>query len=175
MKKRTPKPEPRKPEEALDDAAIIRLVKFQENVVFEKSADQLDPADVADLRMNQMFYAYRHNDFVLIYALELCVLRKANPPIWVLESIMEKFLTIGTAEWPLSSVFTLSKRDREEFCQYTAELGVMIDVRDRIEQDPKRKILPACRYVANRRRQNPETLEKIYRRFWKGFFDYCRY
>lgn len=172
MKQKTDKPEPRGRVSMSDGEAAMRMVIYQSDAVFGKTPDKLRAADQHQLKALQVYYAYRHNGFILAEALDLCTRNKVNPPAWILESINNGLRRYVRGAVTPTRALSLGKRDREEYRQYRQEHPVMIEVRGLINKDPKRKIKPACVTAAGRHRLKADAVEKAYRRFWQGFFDY---
>jgi hypothetical protein len=172
VKQKAPKPEPRGRASTKDQHAVKRLFDFQFGAVFDKSAEQLAPGDRHRLHALRLYYAYRHNGYVLAEALDLCTRNSVNPPIWVLESVSEGIQRFIAGSVTLPRALALTKRHREEYDQYRTEHEVMGAIRKRINADPKRRIAPACNTVAGTYGWTADAAEKAYRRFWKDFFDY---
>lgn len=169
MKQKTAKPEPRG-KTAGDDVA--RFFTHQFVTVFSKPCDTLPSAELLQLQALALYFAYRHNGYVLAEALNLCTRNRTNPPAWVIESLnagLQKFLNGRST---IRRALALSGRDREEYDQYRSQHEVMGAVRDRIDRDPKRKIATACNNIAGKHGWTPSAAEKAYRKFWKGFFEY---
>jgi hypothetical protein len=169
MKQKIITPEPIK---AADAAAMKRLFTFRLGAVFGKQPADLPAGKRRLLDALRLYFAYRHNGFVLVEALELCTAHGVNPPAWVLKGLAEGFQRFNAGRVSLERALGLTKRHREEYAQYRAEHAIMGEIRNLIEKDPRRRIAIACRQVTVKHRANPVTLEKQYRRFWRGFFDY---
>ena len=173
MKQKTPPTEPTQAE-THDTEAVNRLFTFRFETKFENSVDSLPNNERQVLNALRRFYAYRHNGFLLVEALDTCTRHKANPPTWVLEAINEAFQEFNEGYVTLERALLMGKRDREEYSQYRQQQPLMAEVRERINSDLKRDIRAACTHVANRNDMEPSTLEKQYRRMWLGFYDYVK-
>ena len=171
MKHSTPTPEPTT---ATTGENIKRLFTFRFPSVYGHGPEKMPAGAQGALNALRLYFAYRHNGFLLMEAVELCTRHKANPPAWVMEGLNEGFARFRKGRVSLERALRMTKGDRQEYEQYRAEGDVMREVRRTITADPRRRIAPACVSVAARRRINPETVEKAYRRFWRGFFDYIK-
>lgn len=147
-----------------------RLFTYGFASIYGKKPEDLSRQEQHRLNALRLYFGYRHNGFLLVEALDLCASKHCNPPAWVLEGLQEGFTRFGRVG--LERALHLTKRDREEYRQYRTEGDVMREVRKAIAADPRRRIAPACLLVGTKHRLNPETLEKQYRRFWKGLFDH---
>jgi hypothetical protein len=175
MKQKTPTPEPTG--KVSDAEAIKRLFTFGSfglGAVFAKSANELPAGERHLINALRLFYSYRHNGFLLGEALDICTRHNVNPPAWVLVALNEGLQKFNKGYVSLERSLGFTKRHKEEYKQYREEHAVMGKVRELINADSRRRISPACRTVANRNGLIPDTLEKKYRRFWKGFFDFVR-
>lgn len=170
MKQKTPLPEPTG--KALDTETMRRQFTFQATEVFGESVDKLPARERHLINALRRFYAYRHNGFLLVEALEICTRNQVNPPTWVLVSINEAFQKFKEGHVTLERALCMGKQYKKEYGQYRQYRPLMAKVHKRINNDPKRRIRNACTYVANRNGMKPNTLEKYYRDMWLGFFDY---
>lgn len=169
MKQKTRAPEPTSGNDA---TTIKRLFTFGFTSVYSKAVTDLPPGKRGVLNALRLYYGYRHNGFLLFEALDICAAHHVNPPAWVIEALNENFQRYQSGHVSLERALGLTKRDREEYGQYREQHEVMGKVRKLINADPRRRIAPACIKVAATTRTNPDTLEKQYRKFWRGFFDY---
>jgi hypothetical protein len=169
MKQKRPNPEP---VTATTGEEVKRLFTYGFGAIYGKGLDDLGLDDRHRLEALRRYFAYRHNGFLLAEALELCVGQHCNPPAWVLEAFAEGFGRFQRGRVSLDRALHMTMRDEQEYRQYRAEGDMMRAVRKAIAEDPRRRIAPACLAVAAEKGLNPETVEKQYRRFWRGFFDY---
>jgi len=171
MKQKTSKPEP-KSAESPDSETVLSIFNFGLQVRYGKHPEDLSEGDQRLLNALRLYYAYRHNGFLLIEALELCTRNNVHPPPWILESLNKGLQKLASGKVTIRLALNISERHRQEYDQYRGEHKSMREVRNLIAGGSK--ISPACKEIANRQKGLiPETVEKRYRRFWRGFFDYA--
>jgi len=94
MKQKTPPAEPTGKVKVSDTEAIKRLFTFGSfglGKMSTKSANELPAGEILLINALRLFYAYRHNGFLLVEALDICTRHDVNPPTWVLVGINEAF------------------------------------------------------------------------------------
>ena len=170
MKQKTPPPEPTGADR--DAESISRYFDFQTTTALRKSVDNLPTGELHVISALRRFYAYRHNGFLLIEALDTCTRHNVNPPIWVLVALNEGFDKFNKGVVTLEKALHMGKQDKKEYDDYRDQQPIMAKVQKIINADPKRNISSACTKVANRNGMLPNTLERQYRKMWYGFFDY---
>ena len=175
MKQKTPPPEPTG---TVRDAEAIKrrftFGSFGAGTGFAKSVDKLPAGERRIINALRQFYAYRHNGFLLVEALDTCTQHNVNPPAWVLVAINEGLQRFNDSSVSLERALGMTKRHREEYSQYREQQPLMAEVQKIINRDPKRRITPACLSVATCKGLNEHTIEKQYRQMWRGFYDYVK-
>jgi len=169
VKKKVPPVEP-----SINDyrGAMQRALTFRGSLVFTKSVTDLPEDELHLVRALQWFFAYRHNGFLLVEALEICTRHDVNPPSWVLVGFNDGFEKYKKGRVTLEQALGMTKRHKEEFDQYYQEQPIMEKLKKIIDSDPNRRIGPACFKLGVPENLNIDTLEKKFRRFWGGFYDY---
>jgi hypothetical protein len=172
MKQKTPPPEPTGADR--DAETIRRYFDFQTTTAFGKSVDELPAGERHVIKALRLFYAYRHNGFLLVEALDICTRYNVNPPTWVLVALNEGFDKFKKGVVTLEKALHMGKSHKKEYNDYREQQPLMAEVQNLINRDPKISIPAACRKVANRSAPTAEDLEKKYRRMWLGFYDYVK-
>jgi hypothetical protein len=177
MKQTTPPPEPIRGE----NEELLRALTFGLEVKFGGDISTMPAGERLLLSALRLFYANRHNGYVLAEAQDICVRNKVNPPTWVLIAINEGFQRFkdgGCDPKKLAPTLHMGKEDLREYNQYREQQPLMAKVRERINKKPKEGLKEACRRVSNRmkpdNRIDPDTLEKQYTRFWRDFYDFVK-
>ena len=175
MKQKTPPAEPTSAETG-DAEAVDRLFTFRFEAVFDKSVAKLPAGDRQVIGALRRFFAYRHNGFLLVEALDICTRHNVNPPVWVLVAINEGFQRFNDGNISLERALHMGKSHRQEYNQYREQQPLMAELHTIINRDPERNISDACLKLAMRKKPalNEHTLQKQYRRMWLGFYDYVK-
>lgn len=134
---------------------------------YDKSCDSLPVEKQHQLKALGYYYAYTHNGYLLLKALELC--KGVNPPVWVLEALTDCFDEFRSGK-TLERSLLLGKRHREEYEQFYTDWPVMAEVWKQCQSG--KALSHACLNASDPQRRHPESIEKQYRKFWKGFFAY---